>query len=189
MLERGVVLSYESIRRWCLKFGSEYARRLKHRRPQAGDVWHVDEVFLTSNGERSYLWRVVDQHGNTLDILVTKKRDKRAARRFFASCSKLTASRERSSPISCARTVQHSESCCPIPLTDRASTSTTELKTRTSGRGDESGGCSALPPPVTPKDSSLFSSLSTPTSALPVTSSKPVTTVKLCASDSRRGKR
>lgn len=83
MLERGMVLSYETIRRWCLKFGGEYARRLKWRRVQPGDKWHKGEVFLSINGERRYLWRAVDQAGNTLDILVTKRRDKQAAKRFF----------------------------------------------------------------------------------------------------------
>ena len=83
MLERGVVLSYETVRRWCKKFGGEYARRLKRRRAQPGDKRRVDEVFLSINGERRYLWRAVDEAGNTLDILVTSKRDKRAAKRFF----------------------------------------------------------------------------------------------------------
>jgi len=83
MFERGVLLSYETVRRWCLKFGSEYARRLKRRREQHGDKWHLDEVFLNIGGERRYLWRAVDQAGNTLDILVTSKRDKRAAKRFL----------------------------------------------------------------------------------------------------------
>ena len=83
LLERGLALSYETIRRWCLKFGGEYARRLKRRRTQPGDKWHIDEVFLNINGERRYLWRAVDQDGNALDILVTKKRDKRVAKRFF----------------------------------------------------------------------------------------------------------
>ncbi len=83
LFERGVVLSYETVRRWCLKFGGEYARRLKRRRAQHGDKWHLDEVFLNIGGQRRYLWRAVDQMGNTLDILVTKKRDKRAAKRFL----------------------------------------------------------------------------------------------------------
>jgi putative transposase len=83
MFERGVQLSYETVRRWCLKFGSEYARRLKRRRALPGDKWHLDEVFLNIGGERRYLWRAVDQVGNTLDILVTRERDKRAAKRFF----------------------------------------------------------------------------------------------------------
>ena len=83
MLEWGIGLSYETIRRWCLKFGGEYAKRLKRRRVQPGDKWHVDEVFLNIGGERRYLWRAVSQKGKTLDILVTKRRDKQAAKRFF----------------------------------------------------------------------------------------------------------
>lgn len=83
LFERGVNLSYETVRRWCLKFGSEYARRLKCRQAQLGNKWHLDEVFLNIGGERRYLWRAVDQHGNTLDILVTRARDKRSAKRFL----------------------------------------------------------------------------------------------------------
>ena len=83
LFERGVVLSYETVRRWCVKFGPEYARRLKRRRAQPGDKWHLDEVFLNIDSERRYLWRAVDQRGNTLDILVTKARDKKAAKRFL----------------------------------------------------------------------------------------------------------
>ncbi len=83
MFERGVLLSYETVRRWCLKFGAEFAHRLKRRRAQPGDKWHVDEVFLNIGGERRHLWRAVDQAGNTLDILVTSKRDKQAAKHFL----------------------------------------------------------------------------------------------------------
>jgi hypothetical protein len=59
LLERGVVVTYETIRQWCRKFGQPYANRLRHRRPQPGDKWHLDEVFLTIKGERHYLWRAV----------------------------------------------------------------------------------------------------------------------------------
>ncbi|MFF4148466.1 IS6 family transposase [Streptomyces sp. NPDC001698] len=83
MLERGVIVSYETIRRWCLKFGQSYANELRRRRPCPGDKWHLDEVFITINGERKYLWRAVDQDGNVLDILVQNRRNKAAARRFF----------------------------------------------------------------------------------------------------------
>ena len=83
MAERGVVLTYESIRRWCLKFGQIYANRLRQRRCQPGDKWHLDEVFLTINGRIHYLWRAVDQHGEVLDILVQSTRDRKAAKRFF----------------------------------------------------------------------------------------------------------
>ncbi|MFI6063539.1 IS6 family transposase [Streptomyces sp. NPDC051286] len=83
MLERGVIVSYETIRRWCLKFGQQYANGLRRRRPQPGDKWHLDEVFIKINGEQKYLWRAVDQDGNVLDILVQSRRDTAAARRFF----------------------------------------------------------------------------------------------------------
>ena len=83
LAERGITVSYESIRYWCLKFGAEYARRLRKRQGQLGDIWHVDELFVKIRGEQLYLWRAVDQDGDVLDILVTKRRDKRAAKRFF----------------------------------------------------------------------------------------------------------
>lgn len=83
MTERGVVLTYETVRQWCLKFEQTYANELKRRRPQTGDRWHLDEVFLKINGKTRYLWRAVDQHGNTLDILVQSRRNKRAAKKFF----------------------------------------------------------------------------------------------------------
>ena len=57
--------------------------KLRRRRPRPGDKWHLDEVFLTINGERHYLWRAVDQEGHVLDILVQRRRDKQAAKKFF----------------------------------------------------------------------------------------------------------
>ena len=83
LAERGIVVSHESIRQWCLKFGSGFARRLRRRRPKPGDTWHLDEVFLKINGELFYLWRAVDQHGVVLDILVQDRRNATAAKRFF----------------------------------------------------------------------------------------------------------
>jgi putative transposase len=83
MLERGIVVSYETIRRWCAKFGQTYANALRRRQPQAGDKWHLDEVFIKINGRLQYLWRAVDQDGNVLDILVQNRRDTAATRRFF----------------------------------------------------------------------------------------------------------
>jgi putative transposase len=65
-----VAVSYETIRRWCAKFGQAYASGLRRRRPRPGDKWHCDEVFIRINGTQHYLWRAVDQHGNVLDILV-----------------------------------------------------------------------------------------------------------------------
>nr|WP_223241705.1 IS6 family transposase [Streptomyces sp. CBMA123] len=92
MLERGVIVSYESVRRWCLKFGQSYANALRRRHPRPGDKWHLDEVFVKINGERKYLWRAVDADGNVLDILVQSRRDTAAARRFFKKLMKRTRS-------------------------------------------------------------------------------------------------
>src|SRR5277367_1781364 len=83
MLARGVAVSYETIRRWCAKFGQAYANQLRRRRPRPGDKWHLDEVFIRINGRLLYLWRAVDQHGNVLDVLVQSHRNAVAAKRFF----------------------------------------------------------------------------------------------------------
>ena len=83
MLARGVVVSYETIRAWCAKFGQAYANQLRRRRPRPGDKWHLDEVFVKINGAQRYLWRAVDQHGNVLDVLVQSRRNTNAARKFF----------------------------------------------------------------------------------------------------------
>ena len=88
MLARGVVLSYETIRRWCAKFGQAYANQLRRRRPRPGDKWHLDEVFVTINGSTHYLWRAVDQHGTVLDVLVQSRRNAKAAKRFFGKLLK-----------------------------------------------------------------------------------------------------
>ncbi len=83
LAERGVLLTYETVRQWCRKFGQRYANELRRRRPRPGDTWHLDEVFVSINGATHYLWRAVDQDGNVLDILVQRRRDKRAAKKFF----------------------------------------------------------------------------------------------------------
>jgi putative transposase len=80
---RGVALTYETVREWCLKFGQTYANGLRRRSPRPGDRWHLDEVFLKINGRLHYLWRAVDQDGDVLDILVQSRRDKKAAKKFF----------------------------------------------------------------------------------------------------------
>ncbi|MFF0110078.1 IS6 family transposase [Streptomyces hirsutus] len=92
MLQRGVIVSHETVRRWCMKFGQAYANGLRRRRPRPGDKGHLDEVFLKINGERKYLWRAVDADGTVLDILVQNRRDKTAARRFFRKLLKTTCS-------------------------------------------------------------------------------------------------
>ena len=83
LAERGIVVTHESIRHWCLKFGPDFAGRLRRRRPQPGDIWHLDEVFVRIRGVLHYLWRAVDQHGVVLDILVQDRRNGAVAKRFF----------------------------------------------------------------------------------------------------------
>jgi putative transposase len=83
MAMRGLLLTHETIRYWCLKFGQAYANNSRRRQPRTGDRWHLDEVFLKINGRVHYLWRAVDQDGDVLDILVQSHRNKRAAKKFF----------------------------------------------------------------------------------------------------------
>ena len=83
LAERGIVVSYETIRQWCRKFGLGYAQRLRRRQGRLGDIWHLDELFVSIQGKRHYLWRAVDQDGDMIDILVQRHRNARAAKRFF----------------------------------------------------------------------------------------------------------
>ncbi len=83
LAERGITVSYETIRHWCRKFGTEYARTLRRRERRLGDTWYLDGLFVSIQGQRRYLWRAVDQDGDVIDILVQPRRDRRAAERFF----------------------------------------------------------------------------------------------------------
>jgi putative transposase len=83
LAQRGIVVTSETVRQWCLKFGQTYANELRRRRPRCGDKWYMDEVVLTIRGKKHSLWRAVDQDGNVLDILVQSRRNKKAAKRFF----------------------------------------------------------------------------------------------------------
>ena len=83
LARRGVEVTYEAIRKWCRRFGPEYAGRLRRRRGRLGDTWHLDEVFVTIQGRQQYLWRAVDEAGDVLDILVQPRRNRHAAVRFF----------------------------------------------------------------------------------------------------------
>ena len=88
LLERGVVVTYEAIHKWCRKCGQAYANQLRRRRPQPGDTWQMDEVRLTIKDRHHFLWRVVDQKGNVLDIVVQRRRNKQAATKFFCKLLK-----------------------------------------------------------------------------------------------------
>ena len=83
LAERGVMVSYETVRRWCTTFGPRYATRLRRRYGRHGDTWYVDEVFVHIRGEQHYLYRAIDQDSDVIDILVQKRRDTKAAVRFF----------------------------------------------------------------------------------------------------------
>ena len=83
LAQRGITVSYEAIRHWCLTFGLDYARRLRHRRGRQGATWYLDEVFVKIQGQQQYLWRAVDEDGDVLDILVQSRHNRRAAARFF----------------------------------------------------------------------------------------------------------
>ncbi|WP_280703092.1 IS6 family transposase [Kitasatospora sp. GP82] len=92
MLERGVEVSHETVHQWTRRFGPAYAAALRRRRPNPGDKWHLDEVFVKMQGRQRYLWRAVDADGHVLDILVQNRRDTAAARRFFRKLMKTTGS-------------------------------------------------------------------------------------------------
>src|SRR5271169_3646858 len=83
LLERGILVSYETIRRWALKFGPDYACRLKRKAAGWHDIWHLDEVVISINGEKRYLWRAVDQEGYVLDEIVQVHRNTKSARRLL----------------------------------------------------------------------------------------------------------
>jgi putative transposase len=83
LAERGIQVSYETVRRWAIKFGARFAELLRRREPRPGKTWHLDEVFLRMKGQRVFLWRAVDERGQVLDILVQQRRDAASAERFF----------------------------------------------------------------------------------------------------------
>ncbi|WP_443726237.1 IS6 family transposase [Rhizobium mongolense] len=83
LLERGIVVSYETIRRWSRKFGVAYVKQLRRRKPSRKDIWHLDEVVISIGGRKHWLWRAVDQDGYVLDEIVQARRDTKAAKRLL----------------------------------------------------------------------------------------------------------
>lgn len=81
LLDRGIVVSYETVRRWCRKHGPDYARRIRQKAPTKDDVWYLDEVVVRVNGQKCWLWRAVDQDGYVLDEIVQPRRNTKAAKR------------------------------------------------------------------------------------------------------------
>ena len=83
LAERGIQVSYETVRRWVAKFGTCYAEELRRREPRSGRTWHMDEMAVRIGGRLHWLWRAVDEHRQTLDVLLQEHRDTAAAARFF----------------------------------------------------------------------------------------------------------
>ncbi len=83
LLERGIVVSYETIRCWAKKFGPAYARHLRRKQPSHNDIWHLDEVVITIGSRKYWLWRAVDQDGYVLDEIVQTRRNTKAAKRLL----------------------------------------------------------------------------------------------------------
>ena len=91
LAERGLDVSYETIRRWVAKFGTAYARNLRRLRPRPADTWHLDEMVVSIQGRRLYLWRAVDSEGEILDMLVQSRRTRGPPCGSCANCSKSRA--------------------------------------------------------------------------------------------------
>ena len=157
LAERGITVSYETIRQWSRKFGAEYARKLKRREGRLGDTWHLDELFVTIQGERQYLWRAVDQDGDVLDILVQPRRNRRAAERFFRKLLKGQGSEPRRLVTDKLRsygaTARRGEVPCLRWFTTPLAMRTTGPKSPISRRDSESGRCDDSNPPVKRNDS------------------------------------
>lgn len=83
LARRGILVTHESIRLWCNRFGLHYAYRLRRRHRGHRDTLFIDEVFVRIQGRQRYLWRAVDQDGEVVDVLPQERRDATAARRFF----------------------------------------------------------------------------------------------------------
>lgn len=118
MLERGVVVTYESVRNWCDRFGAVFACRARAMRPRTGMTWHLDDMFVRLRGEPYVLWRAVDEHGIELDVLLQKRRDTAAAKRFFerGGGGARTGCPGRSLLTSCAATRRQRQRSPPWPV-------------------------------------------------------------------------
>ena len=83
LFERGIDVSHETIRAWCVRFGPDMAEALRHRKRKRGRTWHLDEMRVVVGGVTKWLWRAVNEHGEVLDVLLQQHRDTGAAKRFF----------------------------------------------------------------------------------------------------------
>ena len=141
LAERGIIVSRESIRLWCIKFGALYARRLKRKHQGYGDTFFIDEVFVKINGKQHYLWRAVDQDGDVVDVYLQAKRDGAAARRFFKRLlrssggepRKIVTDKLRSYPVAHRDVIPESTHCTDQYVNNRAEQSHEATRVRERG--------------------------------------------------------
>ena len=146
LAQRGVTVSYETIRHWCQTFGLDYARTLRRRRGRLGDTWYLDEIFVTMHGRRQYLWRAVDQDGDLLDILVQSRRDRRAAVRFFRKVLTGQGRSPRRLVTDKLRSYSAAHRTVMRTVVAFGSTRTTERRSRINRRGNASDRCAGSNP-------------------------------------------
>ena len=167
LAERGLEVSYETVRRWVLKFGPAIARRLRQGRAKPTEHWQLDETAVRIAGEQMYLWRAVDDEGEVLDVMVQRRRDKAPALKLMRKLLKKQGfGRRRSPPTGCGPTAQPSLNWASRRGTIRACGGTTGPRSRTRRCGGENGRCSAssrpAPPsvscPCTPRPTTLSTS-------------------------------
>lgn len=143
LLERGIVVSYETVRRWGRKFGPAYAKQLRRKRPLRKDVWHLDEVLISIAGTKHWLWRAVDQEGSyVLDEVVQARRDTKAAKRLLIRLLKKAGMPPKQiSPTSFVRMAPPNARLCRLSSTDRTRVSTIARKTPICHCGNRRGRC------------------------------------------------
>jgi transposase-like protein len=145
MLERGVDVSYETIRRWTVKFGPLIAHVLRRRQPRPGDVWHLDEVVVKIAGRSYWLWRAVDQHGVVLEEILQSKRNKRAAKRLLVKLMKRCESCPNASlRTNCDPMAPQNARSRPALIIGHTRGSTTAPRTATCHSENASGQCRAF---------------------------------------------
>ena len=149
LAERGIVVTYETVRVWVARFGPLIAKRLRRRRGPSSGIWHLDEMFVKIAGRQMYLWRAVDSEGEVLDMLVQSRRDKAAALRLMRKLLK----NQGVAPTElvtdgCAPMARRPGNSASAPSTSRASGRTTGRKARMSRSGCASGRCRASARPA-----------------------------------------
>jgi putative transposase len=154
LAERGLEVSYETVRRWVLKFGPAIGRRLRQGRAKPTEHWHLDEMAVRIGGVQMYLWRAVDSEGEVLDVLVQRRRDKAAARKLMRKLLRKQG---------CAPTLvttdqlrSYGAAFAELGITarhERARGRTTAPRSRTSPCDGENGRCSGSSRPAPPSAS------------------------------------